>query len=401
MAAIVNVMDFRPIAERRLPRVLFDYLDGGSYDELTLRYNREDLQRIRFRPRVLVDVSKRSLETEVFGQKLAMPLILAPVGSLGLLSRLGDIAAARAAERCGINSCLSTASVSSMEEVAAQRKTPFWYQLYMGKDRDHAKNLVERAQAAGCSALVFTVDTQVYSPRERDVRHGYSLSPRLKAGAVLNMLTKLGWILDVPLGPPLKFGNMQGGREGGNFSRIIRRAAGGLDASVSWKEVDWVRSMWKGPMLLKGIVSPEDARIAVEHGVDGVVVSNHGGRQLDSAPSSISALPAIADAVGDRATVLMDGGIRRGQDVLKALALGAKACLIGRAYAYGVAAMGEEGAERAIRMLEAEMMTTLALIGRNGVAEMDRSALDMSTVRVVPEAARGAPVRALHKEAAA
>jgi L-lactate dehydrogenase (cytochrome) len=383
VAAAVNVEDLRRLAKHRLPRVLFDYVDGGSYDELTLRANREDLQRIRLRPRVLVDVSQRSLATEVFGQPLAMPLILAPVGSLGLLARDGELAASRAAERCGVGQCLSTAAVRSIEEIAAARKTPFWFQLYMSKDREHGQRLIERAQAAGCSALVFTVDTQVYSARERDVRNGYSQSPRLKTPTIIDLLTKWGWIRDVLFGPPLRFGNMPGAK-GGNFSRIIRRPTGGLDASVCWKDFDWVRSLWKGPLVLKGIVSPADARIAVDRGAQGVVVSNHGGRQLDGTVSSISALPAIAEAIGQRATVLFDGGIRRGPDIIKALALGAKACLIGRAYAYATAALGEPGVEIALRTLEAEMLTTLGLLGRRSVHELDCSVLDMDTVRAVP-----------------
>jgi L-lactate dehydrogenase (cytochrome) len=404
MAPVVNIADLRALAKKRVPRVMFDYLDGGSFEEFTLRSNQADLERIRLRPRVLVDVSQRSLETEVFGQKLAMPLILGPVGSLGLLSRRGDIAAALAAERCGINSCLSTAAVSSIEEVAAARKTPFWYQLYMGKDREHAKRLVERAQAAGCTALVFTVDTQLYSPRERDVRNGYSLAPRLKTSVLLDIFTRWRWLADVPLGPRLKFGNMPGGQDGratGNFTRIIKRSAGGLGGSLTWKDIDWVRSLWKGPLVIKGITSPEDAKLAVEHGADGVIVSNHGGRTCDWAPSTISALPGVVEAIGDRATVLMDGGIRRGNDVLKALALGAKACLVGRAYAYGIAAQGGEGAERAIRILEAEMMVALALLGRTSVRGLDESILDLTTVRRVPPLAAHAEVVAMHKEHAA
>jgi L-lactate dehydrogenase (cytochrome) len=369
----VCIEDLRRLARKRLPRVLFEFIDGGSWDEITLRANRSDLDALRLLPRVLVDVSSRSLETTVFGQKLALPLILAPVGSCGTFARRGEEAAARAAERCGTTLCLSTASVCSIEEVRAVRRTPFWFQLYMGRDRDHARACVERAQAAGCSALVFTVDTPVGGVREKDVRNGYTVPPRLRAANVLDMLTRWRWMSDVLLGPPIRFGNFPGGRR--NFLPIARQILRTQDLTVSWKEVDWLRSLWRGPLVIKGILTPEDARLAVHHGADGVVVSNHGGRQLDGAPSAIAALPGIVAAIGDHATVLFDGGIRRGQDVLKALALGARACLVGRAYVYGLSALGEAGVEQAIRILEAEMSAALALLGRRSLAELDPSVL--------------------------
>jgi L-lactate dehydrogenase (cytochrome) len=372
--SIVNIEDLRKLARRRLPRVLFDFIDGGSWDEVTMRANRADLEALRFRPHALADVSKRSLAVNVLGTQLAFPAILAPVGSMGLFSRRGEEAAARAAERCGVTICLSTASICSIEEVAAARKTPYWFQLYMGKDRDQARSLVERAQAAGCSALVLTVDTVAGGRRERDVRNGYTVPPKVKLVNALDMLTRWQWMFDVLLGPPIRFGNFPGGRL--NFLPIARQMMSPTDPSISWKDVDWLRSLWKGPLLIKGILNPDDARLALEHGAQGVVVSNHGGRQLDGAPSTISVLPSIVEAIGDRGTVIFDGGIRRGQDMLKAIALGAHACFIGRAPVYGLAAMGEAGVERALRILEAEMSTTLALLGRRNIAELDCSVLD-------------------------
>ena len=382
----INIEDLRQLAKRRLPKVLFDFIDGGSYDEVTLRANRSDLNSIRFRPKVLVDVSQRSLETTLFGQKLALPLILGPVGSAGVFGRRGEEAAARASERCGTTLCLSTASICSIEDVAAQRKTPFMFQLYMSQDRDHARDLVERAQAAGCFALALTVDTAVGGQRDKDVRNGYVVPPRFVLRNVLDALLHLRWILDVPFGPPVSFGNYPGGGGSRDFLPVARRMLRTQDSSISWKEVDWLRSIWKGPLLLKGVLAVEDARQAMEHGCDGVIVSNHGGRQCDSAPSSISALPAIVAAIGARyggkGTVLFDGGIRRGHDALKALALGADACLIGRAWAYGLGALGEKGIEKAIRFLETEMSASLALLGRARIADLGPDAVDLERLHI-------------------
>lgn len=378
----VNIEDLRQLAKRRLPRVLFDFIDGGAYDEITLNANVADLARVRFRPKVLVDVSRRSLESTVLGQKLSLPIILAPVGSAGAFSRRGEEAAARAAARCGTTLCLSTASICSIEDVARASTTPIMFQLYLSRDRAHAQALVERAAAAGCFALMLTVDTAVSAQRDRDVRNGYVLPPRFVFGNAIDALTRLRWLLDVPLGPAVTFGNFPGASGSRSFLPVARRMLHAQDTSISWKEVDWLRSLWKGPLLLKGITAPEDAALALAHGCDGVVVSNHGGRQCDGAPSTISVLPAIAAAMKGRGTILFDGGIRRGHDVLKAIALGADACLVGRAWAYGLGAMGEAGVELALRLLEGEMNSTLALLGRATLGELDSSAVDTRNVRM-------------------
>jgi L-lactate dehydrogenase (cytochrome) len=377
-----SIDDLREMARRRLPRPLFDYIDGGAGSEETVRANRRDLDRITLNQRLMVDTSRRTLATTVLGTPLALPLILGPVGSAGVFSRRGEAAAARAAERCGITLCLSNASVCSVEEVRAARQTPFWMQLYMNKDRDDSVQLVRRAQAAGCSALVFTVDSQLNGKRDRDVRNGrggadFASIPSITVRNLFDMLTRIRWMADMAQAGRVTFGNYaQPGR--GKFLPLARMLARQQDASVSWKEVEWVRSLWKGPYLIKGIMTVHDAMRSLDSGADGVVVSNHGGRQLDGAPSAISVLPAIAEAVKKRGSaVLFDSGIRRGQDIVRALALGAEACLIGRAYAYGLGAQGEAGVYRAIRILEHEMSFTLAQLGCNSVAELDRSAVTL------------------------
>ncbi len=371
----ITIEDLRRIARRRLPRMVFDYVDGGAFDELTLRANRADFERLRFRPRVLVDVSERDLSVSLFGNRLALPLVLAPIGLAGLVARRGEIQAARAAEASGIPFCLSTASVCSIEEVRSATVKPFWFQLYMGKDRELARALIDRAHAAGCSVLAFTVDVPLAGQRERDLRNGFTVPPRITAANAFDTARRWRWARDVLLGSRITLGNVpHSPREG--FLPLARLMLRNQDASKTWREFEWVRSLWSGPLLVKGVLTVEDARLAVEHGADGVVVSNHGGRQLDGAPSSISALPAIVEAVAGRAVILLDGGIRRGQDVLKALALGAQACLIGRAFVYGLAAGGEAGVRRAIEILAGEMDTTLALLGRRSVAELDGSALE-------------------------
>jgi L-lactate dehydrogenase (cytochrome) len=370
----VNIEDLRRRAQRRLPKSVFDYMDGGAWDEVTLRANRADFERIRFRPRVLVDVETCAMQTELFGRALRLPLLLGPVGMSGVFARRGEVQAARAAEAAGLGYCLSNMSICSIEEVRRSTTRPFWFQLMVHKDRAHAERLVQRAADSGCSALVLMADTQMTGHRERDTRNGFVAPMRITLGGALDTARRVRWIVDVLLGPRLEFGNMVGfGGEGAGVLAVGQRIRRFQDLTLSWKDVDWLRGIWKGPLLIKGILTKEDAALAVEHGADGVIVSNHGGRQLDGAPSTIAALPAIARAIKGRAKVLFDGGIRRGQDIVKAMALGADACVLGRAYAYGLAADGQSGVARAIEILEDEMRATLALLGRRGLAELDAS----------------------------
>ena len=352
--------------------MLYDYLDGGAHDELTLTANVSDFAQLRFVPTVLNDVREIDLSTTIFGEKLSMPLICGPVGSLGVLSRLGDIATAKAAEACGINSCLSTAAIASVEDVTAARNSPIWFQLYVMNEPGHYRELVRRARAVKCRALVLTVDCAIPATRERDVRHGYAYTAKVKPSNIIDMLTRLRWMQDVLMGPKLSFGSLPGGK--GNFKRIMAKAGGGMIAKdLTWDSFKAIRSMWDGPLVLKGVLSPQDAVTAVNYGADGIIVSNHGGRQLDGAISSIMALAPVVDAVNDRAVVMMDGGIRRGQDIVKALAMGAKACLIGRGYAYGLAAIGEAGVEKSIEILRKEMKATMGMLGCTTVEQIGRS----------------------------
>jgi L-lactate dehydrogenase (cytochrome) len=377
--APASVQDYRELARRRLPRQLFDYIDGGAFAETTLEANRDDLHRIQLRQRVLRDVSVRKLSTTVLGEELALPLILAPVGFGGMFARRGEAQAARAAQRAGINFCESTLSICSIEEVASTVSNPFWFQLYLMKDRAYAENLMTRAAGAGCTTLVLTVDLAVVGQRYRDIRNGFSgtLSKANKIRRAADIARHPRWVRDVALGgKPLTFGNLenivQGGKVPSDFQGWI---ASQFDPSVTWDDVERIRSNWKGKLALKGILDVDDAREAVARGADAVIVSNHGGRQLDDVPSTISALPAIAAAVGDRCEVLMDGGIRSGLDVVKALALGARACLVGRAWTYAVAARGEEGVDHVLRIIAEEMRVTLGLTGVTDVRDLDEDVL--------------------------
>jgi len=371
--------DYRETARRRLPRQIFDYVDGGSFDEVTLAANREDLRQLQLRQRVLRDVSRIDLSTTVMGERLALPLILAPVGFGGMFAARAEVQAARAAERAGISFCESTLSICSMEEVAGASKRPLWFQLYVMKDRRYAEDLMARAQAVGCTTLVLTVDLAVVGQRHRDVRNGIS-GPISRIGRLrrgLDIARHPGWVREVALGGrPLTFGNLERALPDatvpGDFQGWV---ASQFDPSVTWDDLAWVRSHWSGKIALKGILDPEDASQAVANGADAVIVSNHGGRQLDAVPSTISALPAICEAVGDRCDVLMDGGVRNGLDVVKALALGARACLIGRSWAFAVAARGEEGVDRLLRSFREEMLVTLGLTGVPAVEDIDASVL--------------------------
>ena len=375
---IVNIDDLRRLARRRLPRALFDYIDGGAEDEYTMRANQADFRRYTFRPRVMVDVSQRDQSTTVLGTRLATPLILAPTGFTGMFWPRGEVVAARAAARKGALFTVSTMSICSMEEVATASPGPRWFQLYVWRDRGIVRSLIERAQAAGYRALVITVDTPVLGRRERDVRSGLVIPPRITVRNVLDIVWRVDWLRRVLTNPRPTFGNFVGtlGVDHDAVS-LASFTTEQFSPAVSWADLDWYRSVWQGPIAIKGIMSTEDARIAVEHGVEAIVVSNHGGRQLDYLPSAVEVLPEVADAVGDRAEVILDGGIRRGSDVVKAIALGARACMIGKAFNYGVAAAGQAGAEKAIDILEQEIDRTLALIGRPRLADLDRSAIRM------------------------
>jgi len=371
--------DYRELARRRLPRQLFDFLDGAAYDELTAGENRRAFQRLRLRQRVMCDVSQLKFSTRVLGQDLALPLVLAPLGLAGILARRAEVQAARAAAAAGVPFCESTVSVCSLEEVRAATAAPFWYQLYIMRDRGFARDLMARAQAAGCPVLVLTVDLPVMGARYRDIRNGMggAASAAGKLRKTWDLLSHPHWLLDVGIrGRPLSFGNLTAAVP---FARSLPQfkawVDGQFDPRVTWDDLAWVRQHWPGRILLKGILDADDARLAAAAGADGIVVSNHGGRQLDSVAASADALPRIVDAVGDRLDVLLDGGIRNGLDVVKALALGASACMLGRAWGYAVAARGEAGVAHMLSMMRAEMAVALALTGVTDVAALDRAAL--------------------------
>jgi L-lactate dehydrogenase (cytochrome) len=372
MKHITCIEDLRALHKRRVPKAFFDYADRGSYSEETLRANREDLQQIKLRQRILVDVSRRDLKTTILGEPSAMPIILAPVGLLGMQHGDGEIHACRAAQAAGIPFTQSTMSICSIEDIAAAVDKPFWFQLYVMKDRGFIKALIERAIAAKCSALVLTVDLQVIGQRHADIKNGMTVPPEWSLSKLIDFATKPAWVAGVMRGKRRTFGNLMGHLKGSDdivaLSTWINTQ---FDTSLSWKDVDWIRSIWPGKLVLKGILDVEDAELAVKTGAQAIVVSNHGGRQLDGAPSSIAVLPEIVDAVGSQIEVLFDGGIRSGQDVMRALALGAKACMIGRAYAYGLGAAGEAGVAKAISVIAKELETTMGLCGVNTIGEID------------------------------
>jgi L-lactate dehydrogenase (cytochrome) len=363
--------DMRQRARRRVPTMFFDYADHGSYAEETLRANRADLEHIRLRQRVLVDVSRRDLATTIVGESVPVPLALAPIGLCGMQWGDGEILACRAAQAAGIPFCLSTMSICAIEDVAAAVDKPFWFQLYVMKDRGFARALIERAAAAKCSALVLTIDLQVLGQRHCDVRNGMTVPPEWRIRNIVDIATKPAWALSVARGKRKTFGNLAGHVRGmENVNSLATWIQGQFDPALSWKDVEWIRSLWPGKLIIKGIMDVEDARLAAKTGASALVVSNHGGRQLDGAPSSISALPKVADAVGGEIEVMFDGGIRSGQDVLRALALGARSCMIGRAYLYGLGANGQAGVSQAIEVIRRELDVTMALCGVNSVKEI-------------------------------
>lgn len=374
-----SILDYRELARRRLPHFLFEYLDGGSYGEATLRRNMSDLDAVLLRQRVLNDVSRLDLSTTLFGQRWSLPVALAPIGLAGLNARRGEVQAAKAAARAGLPFCLSTVSACPLAEVRAAVREPFWFQLYMIRDRAFMQDLLADARDAGCSALVFTVDMPVPGSRYRDYRSGLAGAPGLR-GTVLRVaqaLTRPRWAWDVGLhGRPHSLGNvvpvLRGKTGIEDFFAWMRD---NFDPSVTWRDIEAVRSLWTGPLIIKGILDPEDAREAASLGVDGIVVSNHGGRQLDGVPSTAHALPPIADAVAGRLTILADGGIRSGLDVVKMLALGADGVLLGRAWAYALASRGEAGVTHILQLIEAEMRVAMALTGCRSIGEIDGNVL--------------------------
>jgi L-lactate dehydrogenase (cytochrome) len=377
--APASASDYRELARRRLPRQLFDYVDGGAYDEATMRANVSDLGEVLLRQVVMRDVSVRDPAVEVLGQRLALPIALAPVGLAGMMAPRAEVQAARAAEAAGVPFVESTVSICSIEEVAKATNTPPWFQLYVMRDRGYAEDLIARARAVGSPVLVLTIDLAVLGARHRDTRNAVvgDLSSWAKLRRGLDIASHPGWIRDVALGGrPLTFGNLEkavpNARTPDAFKEWVDAQ---FDPSVTWDDIAWVRDRWPGRLVVKGVLDPEDARRAADVGVDGLVVSNHGGRQLDSVPSTARALPDVVDAVGDQVEVLADGGVRTGLDVVKMVAMGARAVLVGRAWAWAVAARGEAGVRHMLRVMKADIDTALGLTGQTSIADLDRSAL--------------------------
>ncbi|GGI17226.1 alpha-hydroxy acid oxidase [Oxalicibacterium faecigallinarum] len=376
MPVITCIEDLRVLAQKRVPRMFYDYADAGSWTESTYRANCSDFEPIKFRQRVAVNMENRSLRTTMIGQEVRMPVAIAPTGFTGMQHADGEILAARAAEKFGVPFTLSTMSICSIEDIAAHTSKPFWFQLYMMKDRAFIERLIARAKAANCSALVLTLDLQVLGQRHKDLKNGLSAPPKLTLPNILDMMTKPRWCMGMLQTPRRGFGNIVGhATEVSDLSSLSAWTAQQFDPALSWADVEWIKQRWDGKLIIKGIMDAEDARLAVNSGADAIVVSNHGGRQLDGALSSIAALPAIVDAVGREIEVHMDSGIRSGQDVIKALALGAKGVYIGRAFLYGLGAMGEEGVTKTLDIIERELDLTMAFCGLTDVRKVDKSIL--------------------------
>lgn len=376
MAVLNSIADLRDRARRRVPRALFDYVARGSYDELTIGRNRTDLDAVELRQRVMVDVSKIATATTMAGQACAMPLGIAPTGLTGLFYRDGEICGARAAAAAGIPFCLSTVSICSIEDLCAAGVAPFWFQLYLMRDRGFNEELIGRARAAQCPVLVLTLDLQVQGVRRRDAKNGLAVPPRLTLKNALDIATKPAWALGMLRSRRRNFGNIEGRLPGSQSVRNVSTwISEQFNPSASWQDAAWVRSLWPGKLVLKGVMDPGDARRAADIGADAVVVSNHGGRQLDGAPSTIAALPRVVDALKGRCEVLFDGGVMSGQDILKAVASGARGCLIGKAFLYGLAAGGEAGVTAALAILRSELEVSMALTGAADVQKVDGSLL--------------------------
>ena len=376
MTVITTIEDLRVQAEKRVPRMFYDYADSGSWTEGTYRANEADFQKIKLRQRVAVNMENRTTAAAMVGQSATMPVAIAPVGLTGMQHADGEIHAARAAEKFGIPFTLSTMSICSIEDIAQNTTAPFWFQLYMMRDRDAMARMIERCKVAQCSALVLTLDLQVIGQRHKDLKNGLTAPPRPTLKNILNLMTKPTWCLGMAQTKRRTFRNLVGHVKGvSDMSSLAAWTNEQFDPRLSWADIEWVKQQWGGKLVLKGIMVEEDARLAADVGADAIVVSNHGGRQLDGAPSSISALPAIVDAVGHRLEVWMDGGIRSGQDVLKAWALGARGTMIGRAMAYGLGAMGEAGVTKALQIIHKELDVTMAFCGHTNIQNVDRSIL--------------------------
>lgn len=398
MIPLTCISDLRDLARRRVPRVFFEYADSGSYNEETLRANRKDLEAIKLRQRILIDVDKRDLSTNIVGQKVSLPIALAPIGLCGMQFGDGEILSAKAANEAGVPFCLSTMSVCSIEQVAEATGKPFWFQVYVIRDRAFIEDLINRAKAAKCSALVLTLDLQILGQRHRDVKNGLTVPPEIRLSNIVDIATKPRWVWSILNGKSKTFGNLAGHVKGmENVNSLAEWTASQFDPTLSWKDVAWIRKLWPGKLILKGIMDVEDARLAAKSGADALIVSNHGGRQLDGAASSISMLPHIADAVGKDIEIMFDGGVRSGQDIMRALALGAKSCMIGRAYVYGLGAGGQAGVTKAIDILRKELDVTMALCGVSRVADIGPQVL-VGGERTVNETARKAAPRRKARE---
>jgi L-lactate dehydrogenase (cytochrome) len=377
MPIITNVEDLRVLAQKRVPRMFYDYADSGSWTESTYRGNETDFQKIKFRQRVAVNMENRTTKTKMIGQEVSMPVAIAPTGLTGMQHADGEILGARAARKFGIPFTLSTMSICSIEDVAKGTDGhPFWFQLYVMKDRDFINNLIDRAKAANCSALVLTLDLQILGQRHKDLKNGLSAPPKLTIPNIINMMTKPRWCMGMLGATRREFGNIVGHVKGvENMGSLAAWTAQQFDPALNWGDVEWIKNRWGGKLILKGIQDVEDAKLAVESGADALIVSNHGGRQLDGAETSIRALPKIVEAVGNKIEVHMDGGIRSGQDVLRATALGAKGTYIGRAWLYALGAMGEEGVSKCLELVQKELELSMAFCGRTDINRVDKSIL--------------------------
>jgi len=376
MKSFPSIEDLRQRARRNVPKMFFDYAESGSYNQETLRANRADFEKIKLRQRVLVNVDRRDTSTAILGEQAPMPLALGPIGLGGMMHGDGEIHACRAAQAAGIPYTLSTMSINSIEDVAGAVDKPFWFQLYVMRDRGFVRELIQRAAAAKCSALMLTADLQVLGQRHADVRNGLTVPPEIKIKNVIDIATKPAWALSILKSKRKTFGNLSGHVKGmENINSLAQWTASQFDPTLSWKDVEWVKNLWPGKLILKGILDVDDAKIAVTTGADAISVSNHGGRQLDGAPSAIAALPRVVDAVGSEIEVMFDSGIRTGADIMRALALGARSCIVGRSYIYGLGAGGQAGVARAIEILGKELDVTMALCGVKSIADINRDVL--------------------------